>query len=238
MEATIFGVIAGRQPGQLACHWAKGLTARAMANSLVKIPYFIFMLFCIFTCIIFCPKPMPAKGYSYKATVHPKIGVCKKRVVLKPFIGGQLAVSQFGVRHPKVVSHIVSFMYPNAMATCLLPLSHSGKRDTRFGCLKLSHFCQGFVYSLVYVRSLLPCTRSCPARRLYTCTKQLTMEKRIFGVVLIVLGIIGLVMAGVGFMHSSGGTYSIKSIILYGVLGLVFFSAGVRMITNTADKVT
>ena len=64
------------------------------------------------------------------------------------------------------------------------------------------------------------------------------MEKRIFGVVLIVLGIIGLVMAGVGFMHSSGGTYSIKSIILYGVLGLVFFSAGVRMITNTADKVT
>jgi uncharacterized membrane protein len=64
------------------------------------------------------------------------------------------------------------------------------------------------------------------------------MEKRVLGIILTVLGIIGLIAAGASFMHSSGGTYSIKSIILYGFLGLVFFSAGVRMITNTSDKAT
>jgi len=64
------------------------------------------------------------------------------------------------------------------------------------------------------------------------------MEKRIFGVILTVLGIIGLIVAGVSFMHSTGGTYSVKTIVLFGILGVVFFAAGVRMITNTSDKAT
>jgi uncharacterized membrane protein len=64
------------------------------------------------------------------------------------------------------------------------------------------------------------------------------MEKRLLGIILTILGIIGLVTAGVIFMRSSGGTYSVKEIVLYGILGIVFFAAGVRMITNTRDKAT
>lgn len=59
-----------------------------------------------------------------------------------------------------------------------------------------------------------------------------------FGIILTVLGIIGLIMAGVQFMHSSGGTYSIKTIILYGLLGIVFFSAGIGLLRTTRDKAT
>ena len=59
-----------------------------------------------------------------------------------------------------------------------------------------------------------------------------------FGIILTVLGIIGLIMCGVQFMHTSGGTYSVKTIVLYGVLGLVFFSAGIGLLRNTADKAT
>ena len=64
------------------------------------------------------------------------------------------------------------------------------------------------------------------------------MEKRIFGMILTLLGIIGLIVAGANFLHSSGGAYSIKTIVLYGILGIVFFAAGVRMISNTSDKAT
>jgi len=64
------------------------------------------------------------------------------------------------------------------------------------------------------------------------------MEKRMFGIILTVLGIIGLIAAGVVFMNHSGGTYNIKQIALYGILGVVFFFAGVGLIQNTRDKAT
>lgn len=64
------------------------------------------------------------------------------------------------------------------------------------------------------------------------------MEKRMFGIILTVLGIIGLIMCGVQFMNGSGGTYNVKTIVLYGVLGLVFFSAGIGLLRNTRDKAT
>ncbi len=64
------------------------------------------------------------------------------------------------------------------------------------------------------------------------------MEKRTFGIVLTILGIIGLIMAGVSFMSGSGGTHDIKSIVLYGILGIVFFSAGIGLLRNTNDKAT
>jgi hypothetical protein len=64
------------------------------------------------------------------------------------------------------------------------------------------------------------------------------MEKRLLGIILSVLGIAGLIMAGVQFMHSGQGTRSIKEIILYGVLGAVFFFAGIGLVRNTKDKAT
>lgn len=68
--------------------------------------------------------------------------------------------------------------------------------------------------------------------------KHLSMEKRVFGIILTVLGVVGLIMAGVTFMQSTGGNYSVKEIVLYGILGIVFFMSGVGLLRNTKDKAT
>lgn len=64
------------------------------------------------------------------------------------------------------------------------------------------------------------------------------MEKRILGIILSVLGVIGLIYAGITFMNGSGGTRNIKTIIFTGVLGIIFFSSGIGLIKNTKDKAT
>ena len=64
------------------------------------------------------------------------------------------------------------------------------------------------------------------------------MEKRVLGIILSVLGIAGLIYAGVQFMNGGEGTRNIKSIIFTGVLGAVFFFAGIGLIKNTSDKAT
>ena len=60
--------------------------------------------------------------------------------------------------------------------------------------------------------------------------------KRIFGAVLTVLGIGGLIYAAVLFTLTSGGTRDIKSLIIFGVLGLIFFIAGIGLIRTTKDE--
>ena len=64
------------------------------------------------------------------------------------------------------------------------------------------------------------------------------MEKRILGIVLSVLGIAGLIYAGVCFMNGGEAVRNIKAIVLSAVLGGIFFFAGIKLITNTADKAT
>lgn len=61
------------------------------------------------------------------------------------------------------------------------------------------------------------------------------MEKRIFGIILTVLGIIGLIMAGVNFVDTSGGNRDVKMISVYLLLGAVFFFAGIALIRSTRD---
>ena len=61
------------------------------------------------------------------------------------------------------------------------------------------------------------------------------MEKRIIGVVLTILGIVGLIMAGMNFMNNGNSDYNVKSIVMYGVLGLIFFMAGIGLIRSTKD---
>ena len=61
------------------------------------------------------------------------------------------------------------------------------------------------------------------------------MEKRIFGIVLTILGIMGLIMAANSFVNTGGGNRDIRMIIVYGLLGVVFFSAGIGLIRNTKD---
>jgi uncharacterized membrane protein len=64
------------------------------------------------------------------------------------------------------------------------------------------------------------------------------MEKRLLGIILSVLGIVGLILAGINFMNSGQGTRSIKAILLYGVLGAIFFFAGISLVRGTRDKAT
>lgn len=62
------------------------------------------------------------------------------------------------------------------------------------------------------------------------------MGKRVLGIVLSLLGIVGLILAGAKFLKGSGGNYNIKEIVIYGLLGAVFFFAGVGLVKNTRDK--
>ncbi len=53
--------------------------------------------------------------------------------------------------------------------------------------------------------------------------------KSVFGAVLTVLGIAGLIYAAVLF---AGDTASNKSLLVYGVLGFIFFISGIGLIRN------
>jgi len=64
------------------------------------------------------------------------------------------------------------------------------------------------------------------------------MEKRTFGIILILLGITGLILAGVNFLKGSSNTYNVKQIVTFGILGAIFFFAGMKLIQNTSDKAT
>ncbi|MEO7768354.1 MAG: hypothetical protein ABIS01_13055 [Ferruginibacter sp.] len=64
------------------------------------------------------------------------------------------------------------------------------------------------------------------------------MEKRVIGILLTILGIVGLIAAAFYFMNGGQGTRSIKTIIIFAVLGAIFFAAGIGLIQNTKDKAT
>lgn len=59
--------------------------------------------------------------------------------------------------------------------------------------------------------------------------------KRVFGAILTILGIIGLIYAAIVFLQGSGGG-QYKYLIVYGVLGAIFFFAGISLIRTTKDE--
>ncbi len=59
--------------------------------------------------------------------------------------------------------------------------------------------------------------------------------KRLFGIILTILGIAGLIYAAVVFMDTNGGGRQVKSLIVYGLLGAIFFFTGIGLIKNTRD---
>lgn len=71
---------------------------------------------------------------------------------------------------------------------------------------------------------------------MYPKAKKVVMEKRILGIVFSIMGAIGLIMAAVTFVNGGSGTRNVKLIIIYAVLGAVFFFAGMGLIRNTKDK--
>jgi hypothetical protein len=47
------------------------------------------------------------------------------------------------------------------------------------------------------------------------------MEKRVLGIILSVLGVAGLIYAGISFVNGGEGTRNIKAIIFTGLLGAI-----------------
>jgi len=61
--------------------------------------------------------------------------------------------------------------------------------------------------------------------------------KRIFGTILTILGIVGLIYAAVLFVNSSGGNNKdLKALVIYGILGTIFFASGIGLIRSTKDE--
>jgi hypothetical protein len=60
--------------------------------------------------------------------------------------------------------------------------------------------------------------------------------KRIFGALLTALGIGGLIYTAVVFSSTSGGTGDVKELIIYGILGIVFFVSGISLVRTTKDE--
>lgn len=60
--------------------------------------------------------------------------------------------------------------------------------------------------------------------------------KRIFGALLTILGIASLVYAAQLFLSENGNTRDIKELIIYSVLGLLFFIPGISLIRTTKDE--
>ena len=60
--------------------------------------------------------------------------------------------------------------------------------------------------------------------------------KRVFGVILTVLGIAGLIYAAFLFMNTEGSSRQIKALLVYGILGSVFFFTGIGLIRTTHDE--
>jgi uncharacterized membrane protein len=60
--------------------------------------------------------------------------------------------------------------------------------------------------------------------------------KRIFGAILTVLGIVGLIYTAIVFANTGGAMRDVKALIIYGVLGLLFFISGIGLVRTTKDE--
>lgn len=57
-----------------------------------------------------------------------------------------------------------------------------------------------------------------------------------FGAILTFLGIGGLIYTAILFSDTNGSNRDVKSLIIYGVLGLVFFVSGISLVKTTKDE--
>ncbi|MES2618035.1 MAG: hypothetical protein V4613_09150 [Bacteroidota bacterium] len=60
--------------------------------------------------------------------------------------------------------------------------------------------------------------------------------KRIFGALLTVLGIIGLIYTAILFVNTHGGVKDVRALIIYGILGFLFFISGITLVRTTKDE--
>jgi uncharacterized membrane protein len=58
--------------------------------------------------------------------------------------------------------------------------------------------------------------------------------KRIFGTILTILGCFGLIYSAYHFINNESSDW--RTILVFFVLGLIFFSSGLGLLKGTADK--
>ena len=59
--------------------------------------------------------------------------------------------------------------------------------------------------------------------------------KRTFGIILTVLGIAALIYFATLFINTTNTSRQIKILVVYGILGAIFFFTGISLIRNTRD---
>lgn len=59
--------------------------------------------------------------------------------------------------------------------------------------------------------------------------------KRIFGALLTILGIAGLIYSATLFINKSG-QHNVKALITYGIIGFIFFLSGIGLVRTTKDE--
>jgi len=57
--------------------------------------------------------------------------------------------------------------------------------------------------------------------------------KRTFGAILTVLGIIGLIYAGIGVINHNS---QVTTLIVVGIIAILFFFTGISLVRNTKDE--
>jgi hypothetical protein len=73
-------------------------------------------------------------------------------------------------------------------------------------------------------------------RNIQFITITIAMEKRLVGVIMIILGIAFLILIARNFVPGNTKTnHSAWSVVVYGILGLLFFFAGIGLIRSTRD---
>ncbi|GAA4021226.1 hypothetical protein GCM10022386_00160 [Flavobacterium cheonhonense] len=60
--------------------------------------------------------------------------------------------------------------------------------------------------------------------------------KRIFGAILTILGIVSLIYAAQVFLTATENTRDIRTLVIYGILGLLFFVSGISLVKTTKDE--
>ena len=60
--------------------------------------------------------------------------------------------------------------------------------------------------------------------------------KRMFGALLTLLGIGGLIYTAIIFANTNGDNRDIKSLIIFGTLGALFFVSGIGLVKATKDE--
>lgn len=57
--------------------------------------------------------------------------------------------------------------------------------------------------------------------------------KRTFGTILTILGIVGLIYTGVGVIQKTG---EMTTLVVVGVIAIIFFFTGIGLVRNTQDR--